>query len=196
MPMREVRRRDEKTCSARRQWKPWIRKPWPALLDTHGPFGAAFPGYERRPQQMEMTAAVARAFSESTHLMVEAGTGTGKSLAYLIPAVHWSLRNGERVVISTNTINLQDQLLQKDFPDLIRILGLDARAAVLKGRVELHLPPQVRSDPPARAANSGRDARAVQDHSMADRYGQRGPVGDQPQRPGGTGGLGRAFRGR
>jgi len=65
---------------------------------------------------------------------VEAGTGTGKSLAYLIPAVHWALTNGERVVISTNTINLQDQLLQKDFPDLIRVLGLDARAAVLKGR--------------------------------------------------------------
>jgi ATP-dependent DNA helicase DinG len=105
-----------------------------ALLDTHGPFGAAFVGYERRSQQMEMTAAVARAFSESTHLMVEAGTGTGKSLAYLIPAVHWALANGERVVISTNTINLQDQLLQKDFPDLLRVLGLEARAAVLKGR--------------------------------------------------------------
>lgn len=105
-----------------------------ALLDTHGPFGGHFPGYERRTQQMEMTAAVTRAFSQSSHLMVEAGTGTGKSLAYLIPAVHWALRNGERVVISTNTINLQDQLLQKDFPDLIRILNLDARAAVLKGR--------------------------------------------------------------
>jgi ATP-dependent DNA helicase DinG len=105
-----------------------------ALLDTNGPFGGEFPGYERRPQQMEMTEAVARAFSESSHLMVEAGTGTGKSLAYLIPAVHWALRNGERVVVSTNTINLQDQLLQKDFPDLVRILKLDARAAVLKGR--------------------------------------------------------------
>jgi ATP-dependent DNA helicase DinG len=105
-----------------------------SLLDTHGPFGAHFPGYERRSQQMEMTAAVARAFSQGTHLMVEAGTGTGKSLAYLIPAVHWALRNGERVVISTNTINLQDQLLQKDFPDLVRVLGLEARAAVLKGR--------------------------------------------------------------
>jgi ATP-dependent DNA helicase DinG len=105
-----------------------------ALLDNGGPFAARFPGYECRPQQVEMTAAVARAFSESSHLMVEAGTGTGKSLAYLIPAIHWALRNGERVVISTNTINLQDQLLQKDIPDLVRILGLDVRAAVLKGR--------------------------------------------------------------
>jgi ATP-dependent DNA helicase DinG len=105
-----------------------------SLLDTSGPFGAEFSGYERRPQQMEMTAAVARAFSQSGHLMVEAGTGTGKSLAYLIPAVHWALQNGERVVVSTNTINLQDQLLQKDIPDLIRVLKLDVRAAVLKGR--------------------------------------------------------------
>jgi len=111
-----------------------------ALLDEGGPFAAHFPGYERRPQQVEMTAAVTRAFSESGHLMVEAGTGTGKSLAYLIPAVHWSLRNGQRVVISTNTINLQDQLMQKDFPDLVRVLGLEARAAVLKGRANYICP--------------------------------------------------------
>jgi DNA polymerase-3 subunit epsilon/ATP-dependent DNA helicase DinG len=105
-----------------------------AVIDAGGPFEKAFPGYEHRPPQMEMTAAVARAFSQSTHLMVEAGTGTGKSLAYLIPAVQWALLNGERVVISTNTINLQDQLIRKDFPDLVRVLGLDARAAVLKGK--------------------------------------------------------------
>jgi ATP-dependent DNA helicase DinG len=105
-----------------------------AVLDQGGPFASQFSGYECRPQQVEMAAAVARAFSVGTHLMVEAGTGTGKSLAYLVPAVYWSLRNGQRVVISTNTINLQDQLLQKDFPDLVRVLGLDARAAVLKGR--------------------------------------------------------------
>jgi ATP-dependent DNA helicase DinG len=105
-----------------------------ALVDEGGPFARAFPGYEHRPQQMEMAAAVARAFSESRHLMVEAGTGTGKSLAYLIPAVQWALRNGHRVVVSTNTINLQDQLIRKDFPDLVRVLGIDARAAVLKGR--------------------------------------------------------------
>jgi ATP-dependent DNA helicase DinG len=111
-----------------------------ALLDQGGPFAAHFPGYERRPQQVEMAAAVTRAFSESGHLMVEAGTGTGKSLAYLVPAVYWSLRNGQRVVISTNTINLQDQLLQKDFPDLVRVLGLEARAAVLKGRTNYICP--------------------------------------------------------
>jgi ATP-dependent DNA helicase DinG len=105
-----------------------------ALLGAAGPFAHSFPGYECRTQQMAMAAAVANAFSESTHLMVEAGTGTGKSLAYLLPAVHWSMRNHARVVISTNTINLQDQLIQKDIPDLRRVLGIDVRAAVLKGR--------------------------------------------------------------
>ena len=65
--------------------------------------------------------------------MVEAGTGTGKSLAYLIPAAQW-LQNGERVVVSTNTIALQDQLINKDLPDLIEALDSDLRTAVLKGR--------------------------------------------------------------
>ena len=67
-------------------------------------------------------------------MMVEAGAGTGKSLAYLIPAAYWALKNNTRVVISTNTINLQDQLINKDIPDLQQALNLPVRAAVLKGR--------------------------------------------------------------
>jgi len=66
--------------------------------------------------------------------MVEAGTGTGKSFAYLIPAVEWALQNSTRVVISTNTITLQDQLIKKDIPDLAAALGSEVRAAVVKGR--------------------------------------------------------------
>jgi DNA polymerase-3 subunit epsilon/ATP-dependent DNA helicase DinG len=66
--------------------------------------------------------------------MVEAGTGTGKSVAYLIPASLWALQNNTRVVISTNTINLQDQLVSKDIPDIITALNVPLRAAVLKGR--------------------------------------------------------------
>jgi DNA polymerase-3 subunit epsilon/ATP-dependent DNA helicase DinG len=105
-----------------------------ALLEHAGPFSRHFPNYEYRPEQVQMLRAVARAFSEGRHLMVEAGTGTGKSVAYLIPAAQWALQNGERVIISTNTINLQDQLIHKDVPDLQRSLGLDFRAALLKGR--------------------------------------------------------------
>jgi ATP-dependent DNA helicase DinG len=65
---------------------------------------------------------------------VEAGTGTGKSVAYLLPAALWALRNGERTVVSTNTINLQEQLVGKDLPLLRRALGEDLRWALAKGR--------------------------------------------------------------
>jgi DNA polymerase-3 subunit epsilon/ATP-dependent DNA helicase DinG len=81
-----------------------------------------------------MLRAVSDAFNEGQHLLVEAGTGTGKSLAYLLPAIHWAVRNGRRVLVSTNTINLQEQLAAKDIPDLQKILPFEFRAAVLKGR--------------------------------------------------------------
>jgi ATP-dependent DNA helicase DinG len=105
-----------------------------ALLEQAGPFSKHFPNYEFRAEQVQMLRGVARALSDGRHLLVEAGTGTGKSVAYLIPAAQWALQNGERVVISTNTINLQDQLIHKDIPDLQQALGLDFRACVLKGR--------------------------------------------------------------
>lgn len=105
-----------------------------SLLEEGGAFEAHFPGYEHRPQQVDMLRAVAKALNQGEHLVVEAPTGVGKSLAYLIPAVRWAVENGERVVISTNTINLQEQLYRKDVPDLEQALPLDFRATVLKGR--------------------------------------------------------------
>jgi len=99
------------------------------LLATDGPFAAAFPRYEPRLEQIAMTHAVARAFGDRSeqgaphHLVVEGGTGIGKSVAYLLPAVLFALRNNVRVVISTNTINLQEQLIGKDIPDLINVLS-------------------------------------------------------------------------
>jgi DNA polymerase-3 subunit epsilon/ATP-dependent DNA helicase DinG len=105
-----------------------------ALLEHGGPFAKYFENFEQRPEQIEMLRSVARAFSQGQHLMVEAGTGTGKSFAYLIPAALWAMKNNTRVVISTNTINLQDQLIGKDIPDLPNALQLDLHAAVLKGR--------------------------------------------------------------
>jgi ATP-dependent DNA helicase DinG len=105
-----------------------------ALLEHGGPFSHNNPQYEYRPQQVEMLRQVAKALSESRHLMVEAGTGVGKSFAYLVPAALWAMQNNTRVVISTNTINLQDQLIRKDIPDLRTILDIDLHAAVLKGR--------------------------------------------------------------
>jgi DNA polymerase III epsilon subunit family exonuclease len=105
-----------------------------AVWGVDGPLARGFPGYERRPQQEEMSVAVAGAFNEGGRLLVEAGTGTGKTLAYLVPAAQWALQNGERVVISTNTVNLQDQILSKDVPDLQRALGEQFLVHVLKGR--------------------------------------------------------------
>ncbi|HEY5640527.1 MAG TPA: helicase C-terminal domain-containing protein [Dehalococcoidia bacterium] len=94
-----------------------------------------FPQYERRPQQEAMTEAVAAAFNDGAQLMVEAGTGVGKSLAYLIPAACHSLANQGRVVVSTSTINLQEQLTKKDLP-AVRALSPDSglRTCQLKGR--------------------------------------------------------------
>ncbi|MCI0397803.1 MAG: DEAD/DEAH box helicase family protein [Chloroflexi bacterium] len=105
-----------------------------AMLRPGGNFSRLFPGFEHRPQQVEMSQAVANAFNEGQQLIVEAGTGTGKSIGYLLPAAFWANENGRRVVISTNTINLQDQLLHKDLPDLQNILPFELRAAVLKGK--------------------------------------------------------------
>ena len=87
-----------------------------------------------------MLEAVAGAFNQGHHLMVEAGTGTGKSVAYLLPAIAYAAKNNAAVVISTNTINLQDQLFRKDLPDLQHVFGREKdksapfRAALLKGR--------------------------------------------------------------
>ncbi|MGM0470674.1 MAG: helicase C-terminal domain-containing protein [Bacillota bacterium] len=90
--------------------------------------------YEYRRQQQIMAEVVAKAFNRQTHLLVEAGTGTGKSLAYLIPSIYWAVENDERVVISTNTINLQEQLINKDIPLLEKVLDFDFKAVLVKGR--------------------------------------------------------------
>ncbi|RME72279.1 MAG: DEAD/DEAH box helicase, partial [Chloroflexi bacterium] len=113
------------------------------LLEKGGLFEKSFAGFEYRPQQVDMLASVIGAFNQSRHLMVEAGTGTGKSMAYLIPAIYWAVQNGERVVVSTNTINLQDQLLNKDIPTLQKILPVQFKAVALKGRSNYVCPRRV-----------------------------------------------------
>jgi len=103
-------------------------------LRADGILSRALPGYEQRQEQLAMAATVANAFNHEQLTVIEAGTGTGKSLAYLVPAALWALRNEERVVISTNTINLQEQLLRKDIPFLQQSGKLDFRAVLVKGR--------------------------------------------------------------
>ncbi|HEX6625660.1 MAG TPA: ATP-dependent DNA helicase [Pyrinomonadaceae bacterium] len=107
------------------------------MEEIFGPSGLiarAHPDYEYRPGQVEMAGAVLRAFEERKHLVVEAGTGTGKTLAYLVPAIAAALERRCRVVVSTGTKNLQEQLMEKDIPFLQRVLPRKFTAAYLKGR--------------------------------------------------------------
>ncbi len=93
-----------------------------------------FDNFETRDGQVRMAGEVVEAFNNASHLLVEAGTGTGKSLAYLIPSVIWARENHVPVVISTNTKNLQTQLFEKDIPFIRESLGMDFEAAIIKGR--------------------------------------------------------------
>ncbi len=100
------------------------------ILGPDGALAAALPGYEFRPSQLELAEAVTQALDEGHALLAEAGTGTGKTLAYLVPAV----LSKKRVIVSTATRTLQDQVFSKDIPLLRDALGLDVDASLLKGR--------------------------------------------------------------
>jgi ATP-dependent DNA helicase DinG len=104
-----------------------------ALFSHEGPFARA-KNFEFRPQQQNMASAVARALHRGQHLMAEAGTGVGKSFAYLVPSILFAVRNRKKAVICTHTINLQEQLFEKDLPLLAGILGVEFSFAMLKGR--------------------------------------------------------------
>ncbi len=105
-----------------------------ALLAPEGPLASALPGYEHREPQLQMLLAVAQIQSRGGTLLVEAGTGTGKSLAYLLPSIARAVSHSERVVVSTNTHTLQEQLMTKDLPGLRDWLPWDFKACLLKGR--------------------------------------------------------------
>ena len=111
-----------------------IRNKIQAVFEADGPLANALPGYEFRESQQEMAMGVWRSFSTSRHALMESGTGTGKSIAYLVPTIMWASMTGKKVVISTNTINLQEQLIHKDLPSLTDCLGLKFRYCLVKGR--------------------------------------------------------------
>src|SRR3974390_856336 len=90
--------------------------------------------FEFRPQQQTMAVAVARALEEGEHLMVEAGTGVGKSLAYLVPAILFAVAKKKKAIVCTHTINLQEQLTGKDLPMLENVLPVKFSFTMLKGR--------------------------------------------------------------
>ena len=104
-----------------------------ALLGPEGPLGG-LPGYEHREPQLQMLLAIAQIQGRGGNLVVEAGTGTGKSLAYLVPSIVRAVRHGERAVVSTHTHTLQEQLMGKDLPSLSEWLPWEFKACLLKGR--------------------------------------------------------------
>lgn len=136
---REVEATQAFKVATRGRPEPLIPTPQKALLDVQQltdllktTIAQGFPNFEHRTEQVRMTQAVAEALNQDRHLLVEAGTGTGKSLAYLLPCFYFALRNNTPVVISTNTINLQEQLMNKDIPDLLRTLSKDKKVSQLK----------------------------------------------------------------
>ena len=128
---RDARKRNPPNPATAAQLDPATVRRW---FEAGGLFERAMPGYESRPEQVEMAGAVASALSEARHLVVEAGTGVGKTMAYLVPAVLWSLANDAPVVVSTNTKNLQDQIFRKDLPLVAQLVRSPVRFALVKGR--------------------------------------------------------------
>jgi ATP-dependent DNA helicase DinG len=118
----------------RRQVVPLNPEELAGWVSSGGLLADALPGFEEREGQKAMIAHICHAFNEDGTALIEAGTGIGKSLAYLIPSLSWALENREKVVVSTNTINLQEQLLYKDLPDLQGALGIDFSYVLMKGR--------------------------------------------------------------
>lgn len=103
------------------------------LLGPNSPLATLLAGFESRPQQQKMMGDVLKAYNNKGISLIEAGTGTGKSLAYLIPAALWAKVTGERTVISTKTIALQEQLFHKDIPLVAKIIGSEIKAVIVKG---------------------------------------------------------------
>jgi ATP-dependent DNA helicase DinG len=112
-----------------------------SLLEADGPVARAFAArnphgsaYEARPQQLEMARRVGAAMSSGRHALLEAGTGVGKTFAYLVPALEWAARTGGKIAVATSTIALQEQLVRKDLPLLVEALPFEVSFALVKGR--------------------------------------------------------------
>jgi len=150
-----------------------------AFFGPRGLLARALPGYEERPSQKQLSEAVARVLHDGGLLLAEAGTGTGKTLAYLLPAVEL----GRRVVVSTGTKNLQEQLLAKDLPLLARALGRDLNVAVMKGRGNYLCLLRFRSFAQAGSLRRLEEIpllRAVEAWAPRTRTGDRGEIADLP----------------
>ena len=150
-----------------------------AAFADDGPLATAMPAFEPRPGQRHMAAAAAETFEHGGVLLAEAGTGTGKTLAYLVPAV----LSGHRVLVSTGTKNLQDQIFYKDLPALRDALGLTFRATYMKGRGNylcLHRFEQLRQEEAPRTAAEHETLEQLAEWAAQTETGDRAEVEDLP----------------
>ena len=145
-----------------------------AILGPGGPLSRTLPGYEDRPEQLRMAEAVARAIERETTLLVEAGTGTGKTLAYLVPAI----LSGKKVVVSTGTRALQDQIVSKDLPLLAETTGLPVRAAIMKGLSNYVCRRRLDEALGAARAGASRELLAIVDWARQSEIGDRAELGE------------------
>lgn len=130
----DIRPPQQEELSDKEDWIKLDRSKVEWVFQEGGFLEKSFDNFEPRPGQVQMAGEVVEAFNNGRHLLVEAGTGTGKSLAYLVPAVIWARENRTPVIVSTNTKNLQAQLYDKDIPFVKKALGIDFNAAIIKGR--------------------------------------------------------------
>ncbi len=143
------------------------------------------PDFEYRAEQQELAVAIAESLIHGSSLIAEAGTGVGKSMAYLIPAVLYSMRTKRKAVLSTHTINLQEQLLLKDIPLVKRLMGLDFKAALLKGRGNYLCPQRLkramRQTGDLFTSSETEELRAILDWSETSADGTLASLGFTPQ---------------
>ncbi len=152
----------------------------PLVLGPQGLLSQRLPGFAWRPQQQEMAEAVAETMASGGRLVAEAGTGTGKTFAYLVPA----LLSGLKVVVSTGTRNLQDQLFQRDLPLLKEVLASPVKVALLKGRSNYlcrHRLENALGDPKGHRREVARQLRQVQQWSLSTRSGDIVELTDLPE---------------
>jgi ATP-dependent DNA helicase DinG len=150
------------------------------VFEPDGPLARAVPGFEPRPSQLEMAAAVAQALDTGGTLLVEAGTGTGKTLGYLVPAI----LSRRRVLVSTGTKNLQEQIIFKDVPVLREALGIPFSATHMKGRGNylcLHRFDAFRRDPSSRARAEPGQLRILTAWASSTNSGDRAEVEELPE---------------
>src|SRR5258708_29573412 len=153
------------------------------VFAPEGPLAAAIPGYRRRSGQMEMSEAIAATIESTGHLVAEAGTGTGKTFAYLLPA----LLSGGKVIVSTGTKTLQDQLFSRDLPLVRDALKVPISVALLKGRsnyvCHYHLERARLQDSFASRADV-RHLRRIESFARTSESGDKAELGDVPDNAG------------